>query len=184
MQQWTPIRFAWASALLASVAFAACGGDAASAPAVTPAKATITEAAKAAKAAPTTTPTESNGNAPGLPNLTGELKRLPSGLAYIDEVVGAGALPRTGQTVQVHYTGWLTNGQKFDSSRDRGAPFEFPLGAGRVIQGWDVGVATMTVGSKRRLVLPGSLAYGPQGIPGVIPPNATLLFDVELLALK
>ena len=172
--------FAWAAALLASGALAACGGDAAPAATAT-AKAASTAAAKTAQPAP---PTESNGNAPGIPNLTGELKRLPSGLAYIDEVVGTGALPRAGQTVQVHYTGWLTNGQKFDSSRDRGAPFEFPLGAGRVIQGWDVGVATMTVGSKRRLVLPGSLAYGPQGIPGVIPPNATLLFDVELLALK
>jgi len=90
----------------------------------------------------------------------------------------------TGQTVQVHYTGWLTDGTKFDSSLDRGQPFSFPLGAGRVIQGWDRGVLGMKVGEKRRLTIPGDLAYGSRGFPGAIPPNATLVFEVELLGVR
>lgn len=173
------MHFVWAGALFAGVMLAGCGDQSA-----TPAAATAAAQAAGSAAARPAPPTESNGNAPGVPALTGELKRLPSGLGYIDERVGTGASPRSGQTVQVHYTGWLTNGQKFDSSRDRGTPFEFAIGAGRVIAGWDQGVASMTVGSKRRLVIPGALAYGAQGIPGVIPPNATLLFDVELLAVR
>jgi FKBP-type peptidyl-prolyl cis-trans isomerase len=84
----------------------------------------------------------------------------------------------------VHYTGWLTDGTKFDSSRDRGQPFEFPLGNGRVISGWDIGVATMQVGGKRRLVIPAEMGYGSRGAPPVIPANATLIFDVELLAIR
>lgn len=108
-----------------------------------------------------------------------------SGLKYEDLVVGKGPSPRQGQTVVVHYTGWLTNGQKFDSSRDRGKPFEFPIGEGRVIKGWDQGVMSMKVGGRRKLTIPPELGYGARGTPGgPIPPNATLIFDVELLRLK
>jgi FKBP-type peptidyl-prolyl cis-trans isomerase len=107
-----------------------------------------------------------------------------SGLEYEDEVVGSGDSPKPGQTVVVHYTGRLTNGTKFDSSRDRGAPFTFPIGRGKVIAGWDEGVATMKVGGRRKLTIPSNLAYGPRGVSGVIPPNATLVFDVELLELR
>ena len=107
-----------------------------------------------------------------------------SGLEYEDEIAGQGDSPKPGQMVVVHYTGWLTNGKKFDSSRDRGTPFSFPIGRGRVIAGWDEGVATMKVGGRRKLTIPGNLAYGPRGIDGVIPSNATLIFDVELLELR
>jgi FKBP-type peptidyl-prolyl cis-trans isomerase FkpA len=108
-----------------------------------------------------------------------------SGLQYIDTKTGTGATPRKNQTVVVHYTGWLyTNGQKgkkFDSSVDRGDPFRFPVGAGRVIAGWDEGVGSMKVGGKRTLIIPPNLGYGAQGAGGAIPPNATLIFDVELI---
>ena len=96
---------------------------------------------------------------------------------------GTGAAPKSGETVSVHYTGWLENGMKFDSSVDRKEPFEFVLGTGQVIKGWDEGVAKMCVGDKVRLTIPPHLAYGPQGYPGAIPPNATLIFEVELLAI-
>src|SRR5271165_3986119 len=96
-------------------------------------------------------------------------------------VVGTGASPKAGKTVKVHYTGWLTNGKKFDSSVDRGTPFSFKLGAGQVIKGWDEGVAGMKVGGKRQLRIPPDLGYGAQGAGGVIPPNSILIFDVELL---
>ena len=113
------------------------------------------------------------------------LETTASGLQYEDLVVGNGATPRPGQTAVVHYTGWLDNGTKFDSSVDRGRPFEFPLGQGQVIKGWDEGVATMRVGGKRRLVIPPELAYGSRGAGGgVIPPNARLTFEVELLDVK
>ena len=114
----------------------------------------------------------------------GKVVRLHDGLQYEDLKVGDGAQPKTGQTVVVHYTGWLTNGKKFDSSVDRGRPFEFALGEGHVIKGWDEGVATMKVGGKRKLTIPPELAYGSRGAGGVIPPNATLVFDVELLGIK
>jgi peptidylprolyl isomerase len=109
----------------------------------------------------------------------------PTGLKYQDEKVGSGASPRQGQTVSVHYTGWLTNGKKFDSSVDRGTPFEFVLGAGQVIKGWDEGVASMKVGGKRKLTIPANLAYGSRDVGGgLIPPNSTLVFDVELLGVR
>lgn len=111
----------------------------------------------------------------------------PSGLQYEDTVTGSGAVATAGQRVTVHYTGWLyTDGQagdKFDSSKDRNDPFVFPLGAGHVIKGWDEGVQGMAVGGTRRLVIPAQLGYGARGAGGVIPPNATLLFEVELLAI-
>jgi peptidylprolyl isomerase len=111
-----------------------------------------------------------------------------SGLKYIDVKPGTGASPKTGQTCVMHYTGWLyengKKGAKFDSSVDRGQPFEFKIGMGQVIRGWDEGVATMKVGGKRTLIIPPALGYGARGAGGVIPPNATLLFDVELLAIK
>jgi FKBP-type peptidyl-prolyl cis-trans isomerase len=104
-----------------------------------------------------------------------------SGLQYWDIVVGTGATAASGNSVKVHYSGFLTSGQKFDSSRDRGEPFSFPLGAGQVIKGWDEGVAGMKVGGQRQLRIPPQLGYGAAGAGGAIPPNATLIFDVELL---
>ena len=99
-------------------------------------------------------------------------------------VLGTGAEALKGKTVSVHYTGWLTDGKKFDSSKDRGQPFQFPLGRGHVIRGWDEGVQGMKVGGKRKLTIPPDLGYGPQGAAGVIPPNATLVFEVELLGVR
>jgi FKBP-type peptidyl-prolyl cis-trans isomerase FkpA len=111
----------------------------------------------------------------------------PSGLQYEDTVVGSGATATAGQRVSVHYTGWLfdngAKGRKFDSSKDRGQPFSFPLGAGHVIGGWDEGVQGMQVGGTRVLVIPPQLGYGARGAGGVIPPNATLMFEVELLGV-
>ena len=107
----------------------------------------------------------------------------PSGLKYVDEVVGSGDAPRLGKKVTVHYTGRLTDGKKFDSSVDRGRPFEFTIGVGQVIKGWDEGVMTMKVGGKRQLIIPADLGYGARGAPGAIPPNAELIFDVELLGV-
>ena len=112
----------------------------------------------------------------------------PSGLQIIDSKVGTGPSPKAGQTCVMHYTGWLyengEKGKKFDSSVDRHEPFEFPIGQRRVIAGWDEGISTMKVGGKRTLIIPPALAYGARGFPGAIPPNATLIFDVELLAVK
>ncbi|MGE0768826.1 MAG: FKBP-type peptidyl-prolyl cis-trans isomerase [Hyphomicrobiaceae bacterium] len=118
----------------------------------------------------------------------GHIVKTPSGLTITDTKEGTGESPETGQICVMHYTGWLyengAKGKKFDSSVDRGQPFEFPIGTGRVIKGWDEGVATMKVGGKRTLVIPPELGYGARGAGGVIPPNATLIFDVELLALR
>jgi peptidylprolyl isomerase len=119
---------------------------------------------------------------------TGKTMTTPSGLQIIDTTVGTGASPKPGQTCVMHYTGWLyedgKKGKKFDSSVDRNEPFEFPIGQHRVIAGWDEGVATMKVGGKRTLIIPPALGYGTRGAGGAIPPNATLMFDVELLAVK
>ena len=108
----------------------------------------------------------------------------PSGLKYDDLQPGTGAAAKSGDTVEVHYTGWLTNGTKFDSSHDRRQPFSFQLGAGKVIKGWDEGVAGMQVGGKRKLTIPPALGYGARGAGNVIPPNAELIFEVELLKIR
>lgn len=118
----------------------------------------------------------------------GQTMTTASGLKIEDTKVGDGASPKTGQTCVMHYTGWLydngTKGRKFDSSHDRNEPFAFTIGVGQVIKGWDEGVATMKVGGKRTLIIPPQLGYGARGAGGVIPPNATLIFDVELLGIK
>jgi len=114
----------------------------------------------------------------------GKVHKLASGLQYEDTVVGNGKMAEPGMNVSVHYTGWLTDGTKFDSSVDRGQPFKFQLGAGQVIAGWDEGVKGMRIGGKRKLTIPPDLGYGARGAGGVIPPNATLVFDVELLDVQ
>ena len=118
----------------------------------------------------------------------GKTMTTPSGLQITDSKVGTGAAPKPGQICVMHYTGWLyeagAKGKKFDSSLDRGQPFEFPIGQKRVIAGWDEGVASMKVGGKRTLIIPPALGYGARGAGGVIPPNATLIFEVELLDVK
>ncbi len=116
--------------------------------------------------------------------VTGDGTKTADGLQYWDIKVGTGPVATAGQTVKVNYTGWLTNGKKFDSSVDRGEPFTFPLGGGQVIKGWDEGVAGMKVGGKRQLRIPPQLGYGDRGAGGVIPANATLIFDVELLGVR
>jgi FKBP-type peptidyl-prolyl cis-trans isomerase FkpA len=127
-------------------------------------------------------PQPSSNNAPT--PVTGEPVTTASGLQYWDLVTGTGQTAVSGKVVRVHYTGWLTNGTKFDSSLDRNTPFEFPLGARRVIKGWDEGVEGMKVGGKRQLRIPPELGYGARGAGGRIPPGATLIFDVELLEVK
>jgi FKBP-type peptidyl-prolyl cis-trans isomerase FkpA len=130
------------------------------------------------KKAPKAAAAQPAAAAPGKPVTTA------SGLTYEDIGLGQGAAAKPGDKVAVHYTGWLTDKTKFDSSRDRNVPFEFVLGAGMVIRGWDEGVAGMKVGGKRKLTIPPNLGYGATGAGGVIPPNATLVFEVELLGIK
>ncbi len=120
----------------------------------------------------------------GPPPVSGDTVTTTSGLQYIIIEPGDGPMPELGQRVQVHYTGWLTDGHKFDSSRDRNEPFAFPVGQRRVIRGWDEGVAIMRVGETRRLIIPSDLGYGKRGSGGVIPGGATLIFDIELLAIE
>jgi peptidylprolyl isomerase len=116
--------------------------------------------------------------------MTNQEVTTPSGLKYTDEKTGDGAEPKSGQTVTVHYTGTLQDGTKFDSSKDRNQPFKFVIGVGQVIKGWDEGVMSMKVGGKRKLTIPPELGYGSRGAGGVIPPNSTLIFEVELLDVK
>lgn len=143
---------------------------------------TTTEQVQAAQTLIAANPTEPTKDTTmtATPSGDGDLVTTPSGLQYEDLVEGNGAEPKTGQTVTVHYTGTLVDGTKFDSSRDRNRPFEFQIGTGQVIKGWDEGVGSMKVGGRRKLVIPPNLGYGARGI-GPIPPNSTLLFDVELL---
>ena len=142
----------------------------------------VAQSAPAKKPATKMTATRPNPNAPT--KVTGAGTKTASGLQYWDIRVGTGATAAAGQKVKVHYTGWLTNGKKFDSSVGTGHPFEFTLGNGEVIKGWDEGVAGMKVGGKRQLRIPPDLAYGEKGYPGVIPPNSTLIFDVELVGIQ
>ncbi len=136
---------------------------------------TSSEAPPAPQAKPTSVAPASTSNAP---------RTTSSGLIIETLATGSGPLAKSGDKVSVHYTGWLTNGTKFDSSRDRNEPFSFRLGTGQVIPGWDEGVAGMQPGDKRRLTVPAQLAYGSRGAGGVIPPNAVLIFEVELLAIQ
>jgi peptidylprolyl isomerase len=146
------------------------------------APAAIAQQKPAAKAEPP------KAEAPAAAKKESKMVKTESGLGYEDLVVGTGASPEAGQTCVMHYTGWLwvneAKGAKFDSSLDRNRPFEFPIGRGRVIKGWDEGVASMKVGGKRTLLIPPSLGYGDRGAGNVIPPGATLLFEVELLGVK
>ena len=155
-----------AIAVIASVLLVACGGD-------------------DEEAAPGVSPAATQAGAEGAPPpVSGEATVTASGLKIIDIEVGSGDEASAGQAATLHYTGWLADGTKFDSSLDRGQPFTFQLGAGEVIRGWDEGVAGMKVGGKRRLIIPSDLAYGPQGRPPRIPPSAELTFDVELLEIR
>jgi len=131
-----------------------------------------------------TAPAKKSGSASGPTKVTGEPTKTASGLEYWDIKIGTGPTAQTGQHVKVDYTGWLTNGKKFDSSVGTGRPFDFLLGAGQVIKGWDEGVIGMKVGGKRQLRIPPDLAYGAAGYPNAIPPNATLIFDVQLVEAK
>jgi peptidylprolyl isomerase len=144
---------------------------------------TACDQAKTTSTTTTSAPTTTTGSTPMFDEKNATT--TASGLKYIDEVVGTGAAPKAGQQVTVHYTGTLTDGSKFDSSRDRNQPFTFVIGRNQVIKGWDEGVLTMKIGGKRHLIIPADLGYGARGAGGgLIPPNATLIFDVELLGVQ
>jgi hypothetical protein len=184
---------------VAACLVAACGSSAknngGSGPTGTPVPtpiATILQGTRPAGATPRPTaaiatasrpPGSPSAGIPPVPAGTGPIQTTASGLQYQDIVVGTGATAASGNKLTMNYTGWLDNGTKFDSSVDRNQPFPFTLGAGQVIKGWDEGIQGMQVGGKRRLIIPGDLAYGPQGRPPTIPPNARLTFDVELISI-
>lgn len=119
----------------------------------------------------------------GAPSDAAAMTHLPSGLAYVDLALGTGPVPRVGQTVRIAYTAWLPEGRKFDATRDQGRLFEFPLGEGLVIPGWDEAVATMREGGKRKLIVPSALAFGPRSVHGAVPPDTPLTYEIELLAV-
>ncbi|HVE72442.1 MAG TPA: FKBP-type peptidyl-prolyl cis-trans isomerase [Thermoanaerobaculia bacterium] len=173
--------------LILSLLCIACGNPGTEA---TDTASTTTSGDTAAIAANDTTPaealvpTEPPGGTVDTFSMPTNTQSTPSGLKYTIDLPGTGPQPKPGQIVAVHYTGWLPDGTKFDSSRDGGAPIEFPLGQGRVIDGWDEGIGLMKVGEKRTLVIPPDLAYGSRGSSGVIPPNATLVFKVELVSAR
>jgi FKBP-type peptidyl-prolyl cis-trans isomerase len=171
-----------------SKAKAAADAQAAVAQAAVASKASGTTASEHAAAASKASSPAANTQATAAPKapakVTGKPHTTASGVEYWDIKVGTGATAVAGRRLSMHYTGWLTNGQKFDSSLDRGEPFEFTLGVGQVIKGWDEGVAGMKVGGKRQLKIPPAAGYGSRGAGNVIPPNATLIFDVELLSVK
>jgi peptidylprolyl isomerase len=152
--------------------------------ATAPTNTTPTAAANDTTPAEDLVPTAPQGATVDTFSMPTNLQTTASGLQYTVDTPGMGPQPQPGQIVQVHYTGWLTNGEKFDSSRDRGTPLQFPVGRGRVIAGWDEGIGMMKVGEKRTLVIPPSLGYGANGMGGVIPPNATLVFKVELVGVR
>jgi peptidylprolyl isomerase len=170
----------------ASLALAACGSSDSNNASKTASPPTggVKPGASATANQPAAPTQATDGNAPGIPPLSQPIQTTASGLRYMDEKVGGGASPKSGQHVTVHYTGWLTNGTKFDSSRDRNQPFAFAIGQGQVIKGWDEGVLAMKVGGNRRLIIPAALAYGPSGRPPTIPANSTLIFDVELISVE